>query len=58
MSAKKKTSEKVAKKKVKVDKELVKPEEEEVEPVDQEVYGDKEVPDTEVDVESEASEEE
>ena len=53
MCAKKKAAKKVAKKKVKVDKELIKADEPEVEAVDTEVYGDKEVPDTEVDVESE-----
>jgi hypothetical protein len=58
MCAKKKAVKKVAKKKVKVDKELIKPVEEETEPVDVEVYGDKEVPDTEVDVESEEISEE
>ena len=37
------------KKKKKIDEELIKPEEEKKDPEDVEVYGDKEIPDTEVD---------
>ncbi|TAL58137.1 MAG: hypothetical protein EPN86_00725 [Nanoarchaeota archaeon] len=58
MCAKKKAAKKTSKKKVKVDKELIKADEPEVEAVDAEVYGDKEVPDTDVDVESEEISEE